>query len=271
MAEKKVNPKMKNSNGTYDNLVFQKAQYAMYASEDTSKGTIEERLNRLAERQYSITDTSGNVLGTIRRQGNFAIGTIDLSKKSGDITPIDRNFAPISTISFGCDGKLYVYATGQFSSTVKETGGSLPYVTFSSGGSITTSTGSEVSKSVSAGAYYGYASANATSLSVCKFGYEVRPFSDEIYNQLAIETYFSLGSYSFSSLSYYYVKETSKTFEDWINDGEYAYINLEGYVALKSANGESYMYLYSDSAHSVKVSVKDTIDISKRYYMIQSV
>lgn len=56
-----------------------KAKYAEYASEDTSKGTIEERLTRLGFREgvveYLVATASTNFL---KRQGNYVIGTLDL-------------------------------------------------------------------------------------------------------------------------------------------------------------------------------------------------
>lgn len=44
MANIIVQPKVKNTNGTLDNLIY---AVILYASSDTSKGTIEERLTAL--------------------------------------------------------------------------------------------------------------------------------------------------------------------------------------------------------------------------------
>lgn len=49
---------------------------AQYASSDTSKGTIEERLTNLGFKQGNIVDSSGNVVGTVTRQGNYVIAKI---------------------------------------------------------------------------------------------------------------------------------------------------------------------------------------------------
>lgn len=50
-----------------------KAKIAEYASDDTSKGTIEERLTSLGFRQGNIEDSAGNIIGTVKRQGNYVI------------------------------------------------------------------------------------------------------------------------------------------------------------------------------------------------------
>lgn len=71
MADIVVQPKVKNAQGTYDNLImFQ----GTYASSDTSKGTIEERLTRLAHKETTITNSSGNILVKLYRQGNYVFG-----------------------------------------------------------------------------------------------------------------------------------------------------------------------------------------------------
>lgn len=81
MAKKIVQPKVKKSDGTYDELIIQNsvnsenATIATYASSDISKGTIEERLNRLGFKQGSITLNSGftAVNNVVTRQGNYCI------------------------------------------------------------------------------------------------------------------------------------------------------------------------------------------------------
>ncbi len=47
--------------------------YAQYSSSDTSKGTIEERLTNLGFKQGNIVDSSGDVVGTVTRQGNYVL------------------------------------------------------------------------------------------------------------------------------------------------------------------------------------------------------
>lgn len=43
-----------------------KAKIAEYASDDTSKGTIEERLTSLGFRQGNIEDSAGNIISTVK-------------------------------------------------------------------------------------------------------------------------------------------------------------------------------------------------------------
>ena len=50
--------------------------YAQYSSSDTSKGTIEERLTNLGFKQGNIVNSSGDVVGTVTRQGNYVIAKI---------------------------------------------------------------------------------------------------------------------------------------------------------------------------------------------------
>ena len=47
MADIIVQPKVKNADGSFDLIVIGKTLQCIYASEDTSKGTIEERLTNL--------------------------------------------------------------------------------------------------------------------------------------------------------------------------------------------------------------------------------
>ena len=82
MAEKIVQPKVKKADGTYDELIINKANTAVYASSDTSKGTIEERLTKLGFRQGSI-NLSSIVTATenkVTRQGNYVIGNLNISE-----------------------------------------------------------------------------------------------------------------------------------------------------------------------------------------------
>ena len=82
--------------------VVKKATYAQYASEDTSKGTIEERLTALGFKEGSValkrtpTTTYRNV---IKRQGNLVIFDIDVKYD----TPYLR-LNPTTTFSFELDG-----------------------------------------------------------------------------------------------------------------------------------------------------------------------
>lgn len=94
---KVVKIKVKNAEGLYDNLIPQSAsiaEYGVYASLDTSKGTIEERLTALGARQGSVILAS-NITATeneLKRQGNYVLGHI-----SGSFPPVESNV----TVSIG--------------------------------------------------------------------------------------------------------------------------------------------------------------------------
>ena len=74
---KVVKIKVKNSEGLYDNLIPQSAssaEYGTYASLDTSKGTIEDRLSKLAHREGTVSWTGlGSSVNVISREGNYCI------------------------------------------------------------------------------------------------------------------------------------------------------------------------------------------------------
>ena len=135
MADIIVQPKVLNADGvTYDNLIMQQAvnaTYAQYASTDTSKGTIEERLTRLGFKEGVIDLNSiAPVTSTnyVHRQGNYVTGQLAwrtfFSLPSGDtvLGTIPENFRPTYTaeicvftsdnyncsIKIGTDGKITV-------------------------------------------------------------------------------------------------------------------------------------------------------------------
>ena len=104
----------------------QKANIAVYASADTSKGTIEERLTNLGFKEGSITleDESYVTLNELKRQGNYVIGNIDFdadkwiftydhnsgqnytaTKVFGTIE--DEAFRPKEDITFGVATRVY--------------------------------------------------------------------------------------------------------------------------------------------------------------------
>ncbi len=70
-------------NGSYDNMIVGNAIYAQYASEDTSKGTIEERLTNLGFKQGSVImwdyDYITATHNELKRQGNYVLCHLILS------------------------------------------------------------------------------------------------------------------------------------------------------------------------------------------------
>ena len=102
MADIIVQPKVLNADGvTYDNLIMQQSVYAEYASTDTSKGTIEERLTNLGFKSGNITNADGDVVGTITRQGNYVLANISTlitiaSGGAATLTFTRRSFSPSS-------------------------------------------------------------------------------------------------------------------------------------------------------------------------------
>ena len=87
MADIIVQPKVKNADGSFDTIIInrvlnsetsEKATYATYASADTSKGTIEERLTKLGYLAYkeegSINFGVSYFINKVVRQGNYVIG-----------------------------------------------------------------------------------------------------------------------------------------------------------------------------------------------------
>lgn len=86
-----------------------KAKIAEYASEDTTKGTIEERLTRLGFKEGSVTLSSGTATtNKITRQGNYCIlnvsTTLEVMIKNGtlNIGSIDNNFIPKNKVQTYC-------------------------------------------------------------------------------------------------------------------------------------------------------------------------
>lgn len=119
MADRIVQPKVLASTNpdTYDNLIIQQAQnatYATYASTNTSKGTIEERLTKLGFRTgvFGVTPSStGNLMYTvtknvINRQGNYCIASLEFTYESGTgalnvpTITVPTEFLPLADTTF---------------------------------------------------------------------------------------------------------------------------------------------------------------------------
>lgn len=89
-----------------------KATIAEYASADTTKGTIEERLTRLGFKEGSVTLSSGTATtNKVSRQGNYVIGNVSASGtiSLGTIFTLGEDYKPKNAISFD----VGVISTGQ--------------------------------------------------------------------------------------------------------------------------------------------------------------
>ena len=97
------------------------SDYADYASTDTSKGTIEERLTNLGFKESSINlyTSGGSRVGSVglKRQGNYVIADFSInsntaSKWNGKIGTLPENFRPINDQEYFIGG-IGVSATGE--------------------------------------------------------------------------------------------------------------------------------------------------------------
>lgn len=148
------------------------------ADYDISKGTVEERLTKLGFSEDDIIDLDGNVVGHIKRQGNFVIGTLNSSFNQNRFGLLPEKYRPKTSQTFGAFSKFYLTLSGNTGGTFinnYETGGYSARYTISSSGTITLS---YESKSVTArytSSYYIIALTYPTSISGCSFGYEANP------------------------------------------------------------------------------------------------
>lgn len=144
-------------NKTINNV--ENATYAEYASSDTSKGTIEERLTALGFKQgafipnnnYKGTSSAGeyelkSITGEITRQGNYVIGNVSWSVElvnpkpfafvdfqSGIIGYIPNEFYPETDINIPIVLFYYDYSSGSAFPTEKA---NTTYITIKSNGEI---------------------------------------------------------------------------------------------------------------------------------------
>ena len=70
------------------------------ADYDISKGTVEERLTKLGFSEDDIIDLDGNVVGHIKRQGNFVIGTLNSSFNQNRFGLLPEKYRPKSNETF---------------------------------------------------------------------------------------------------------------------------------------------------------------------------
>lgn len=101
-------------NGTYEGMTAGKA---LYASEDKTKGTIEERLTNLGFKEGNITDSSSNVVIKLKRQGNYVLAEfvkkIKVSAFNGLAIP--NNFIPkkdtgLLDLDNGLGAQIWIFA-----------------------------------------------------------------------------------------------------------------------------------------------------------------
>ena len=93
MANKIVEIKVKNDSDGYDNLIVSRARQAEYASEDHSKGTIEERLTNLGRQSIEVplSDEYGAIsYGVCRceKTGRFVYVDIELELNTSNMQSI---------------------------------------------------------------------------------------------------------------------------------------------------------------------------------------
>lgn len=70
--------------------------YCQYASEDTSKGTIEERLSKMGFSQGTFTYTGGSAIeNIIKKQGSYVIASFDVRNgSSSGVLSVSQQFRP---------------------------------------------------------------------------------------------------------------------------------------------------------------------------------
>ena len=141
------------------------AKIAEYASNDYSKGTIEERLTKLGFKQGSVTLSSGTAtVNSLTRQGNYVLLnlildnlSLGINPTSGNLGTLPNNFKPLESVHCyaKCDG--YNTSTGGANQI---SGGCL--ITIQTNGNI----------SVSEFSYINTGSNTINSITVKNFGYE---------------------------------------------------------------------------------------------------
>ena len=89
-----------------------KAKYAQYASSDTSKGTIEERLTNLGFKQGSASVSLGSAAtNKITRQGNYCILNLVLKDEyfTGVVATLPAQFRPKATFATKVGAKFITF------------------------------------------------------------------------------------------------------------------------------------------------------------------
>lgn len=157
--------------------VVKEIMYSL-ADYNNAKGTIEERLSKLGFDEDDIKDTQGNIVGHIKRQGNYVLGQIDSFEWSGNLV-LPEKFRPINSISFGIDGYISLSGTAQsmYQIETSDVGGRVASIVILNTGGVSirkeTAYSSATVQSPQAGAIR--LEAQTTLLAPCYFGYEANP------------------------------------------------------------------------------------------------
>lgn len=165
------------------------ATIGQYASSDTSKGTIEQRLTNL-EHKESAVDLGGGTWAdenVLIREGNFVIGRlVGVTPYSTNIGTIPQNFRPKIDLSFGVIEKRRVWVSDTATNASGEFNFSSPYIT------ISASTGNIVihqpnqQQNLNPSGYYGISDPSypvgtpddqKDDKWTCYFGYEANPIA----------------------------------------------------------------------------------------------
>ncbi len=102
--------------GTYNGMSVGKAVIAQYSSDDTTKGTIEDRLTNLGFKQGSVilADDVTATQNVLTRQGNYVLGKLILQIPNRDYTTITQPYFYLPddfSIKSGTELRIY-YALG---------------------------------------------------------------------------------------------------------------------------------------------------------------
>lgn len=161
------------------------AIYAQYASSDTSKGTIEQRLTSLGFRQGSVTFTSSTFTASenvLLRQGNYVLGSIKgisnlnavYLPSNGVIAHIPSEFRPKTTTQVGV-----IVDVGVTAMNTGVSGSGATSVTLSGTSVCTISTNGDIAVQIandanSTGKVYATFGGTVTGI---VFGYEANPIT----------------------------------------------------------------------------------------------
>ena len=238
------------------------AEYARYASEDTSKGTIEERLTSLGFKEADIL-YSGNVVGHVKRQGNYVLGTFTLPdgySSYSDPIVIPEGFRPKETLTFPAYGTITLrgYASGSVPTFV-ESGGATPQLTIYKNGMLIISGGSEVQYNTT----YGNARAYCTFTST-KFGYEASVTDEDV---IGFNVYTPDPMNPLTGTTTNHTATRGQTFEEWVNsDASNDYYKIVGgYIYTSSSTDVFSMTLYYDTTQQKRVTSQDQIEEGHQY------
>ena len=141
---------------------------------------IEDINKRLLEKGFSednITDSQGNVVGYVKRQGSCVIGSITNFNWTGTLV-LPVNFRPKNDVYFATLGFIHVSGSGYGLSTIRasNTGGVISHIRISTNGTISVlGHGTYANNTVNSG----FINISAETVpSSCNFGFEASPISN---------------------------------------------------------------------------------------------